>query len=129
MTKMPREEFVGLFAKRIATMEGFYTTSRGKPSLAFRNNNPGNLRSWGRYPVKAGFAVFPSVEEGWHALKVQISKNIERKLTFKEFFCGKKGVYPGYAPDSDGNHCTNYATFVAEFFGAGVNTKIFELVQ
>lgn len=125
---MVKEELVKLFAKRIAMMEGFYVMN-GKRNPAQRNNNPGNLRSWGSMPIVDGFAKFPTIEEGWRALYVQVTKNIfVRKLTFREFFCGNKS-YGGYAPDADGNHCKHYAEFVAEFFGAKIDQKINELVK
>jgi len=99
------------FVESIARFEGFYVHR----SRAQRNNNPGNLRSWGRNKIVAGYAQFPSVEAGWQALRTQCRKNIyERKLTCYEFFGGKKGVYSGYAPDSDGNHSRRYAEYVAQ---------------
>lgn len=99
----------------IARFEGFYKDN----SKAQRNNNPGNLRSWGKSKVVGGFAKFATTAEGWGALQTQVAKNVyERKLTCYEFFGGKKEssgkvVYPGYAPDSDGNHSRQYAEFVA----------------
>jgi hypothetical protein len=110
--------------RAIAAMEGFY-----KPgSLASRNNNPGNLRSWGSLPVKDGYVVFPNVEKGWEALRRQTRKNIDRGLTLEEFFSGKPGVYPGYAPSADGNQPMGYARFVASASGVplGVPIRQFE---
>lgn len=99
------------FVDSIARFEGFYVPR----SRAKRNNNPGNLRSWGRNKIVAGYAYFASVDDGWRALRAQCRKNIyERKLNCYEFFGGKKGVYPGYAPDSDGNHSRQYAEYVAK---------------
>lgn len=122
---MVRAEVIETIAKRIARMEGYTKTS----SLSFKNNNPGNLRSWGKMPVTGGFAVFPTAEAGWNALRKQISLNIDRNLTFLEFFGGKPGIYPGFAPDSDGNHSKNYAKFVAEAFKVPAETKIKELIK
>ena len=67
------------------------------------NNNPGNLRTWGSLPTSRGFAVFPTCEAGWAALRQQVQRNINRGLTLEEFFGGKPGVYPGYAPAADSN--------------------------
>ena len=98
------------FVDAIAHFEGFYQPG----SRAQRNNNPGNLRSWGKNPVIKGFVKFENPEDGWAALRRQAYRNLyERKLTCYEFFGGKKGIYPGYAPDSDGNHSRQYAQFVA----------------
>lgn len=108
----------------IATFEGFYNK---RPSLAKRNNNPGNIRRWGRRAVYIGdrratpeemakgkgYVRFPRLADGWDALYKQITINIERGLTLREFFGGKPGVYGGYAPAADANKPDRYARFVA----------------
>lgn len=116
----------------ISEMEGFGKTG----SRAQRQNNPGNLRSWGKTPVLEGFANFPTPAEGWRALRKQVWRNVDRGLTLYEFFGGKRitntltvthpdgtveevskktrVVYPGYAPDADGNRSRHYAEFVAK---------------
>jgi len=104
-----KDELSVRIAISISVMEGF----NKKGSRPQRNNNPGNLRRWGRIPVVDGFASFPTVAEGWTALQTQVRKNIGRGLTLYEFFGGKPDVYPGYAPDNDGNHSRHYAEFVA----------------
>lgn len=116
---------VNLIANAIATMEGYY-----KPgSLAARNNNPGNLRSWGANPIVNGYAQFPTADAGWAALKAQIQKNIDRGLNLTEFFGGKPGVYSGYAPSADNNDPVNYAKFVASRTGVDVNTPLQSVQQ
>ena len=102
-------------AQAIATMEGFFQSG----SIAQRNNNPGNLRSWGNAPVVNGYASFATPEDGWNALYSQVNTNIGRGLSLYEFFAGKPGVYPGYAPSSDSNQPVQYAQFVAT--QAGIN--------
>lgn len=110
-------------AQAIASMEGFF-----KPgSLAARNNNPGNLRSWGSAPIAAGYAAFQSVEQGWDALRAQIQKNVNRGLTLREFFAGKPGVYAGYAPSADKNNPEAYARFVAGRLGVDVDTPLSQI--
>lgn len=106
-------ELVTRIAVAISEMEGF--TKKG--SRAGRNNNPGNLRSWGTVPVVDGFAHFATPVDGWRALHRQVQKNIGRGLTLREFFGGKAGVYGGYAPGADGNHPEHYAAFVAKRVG------------
>ena len=108
------------FAEAIATMEGFY-----KPgSIAARNNNPGNLRSWGTLPTRDGYAVFPTAAAGWGALEKQVARNIGRGLTLEEFFGGKAGVYAGYAPALDRNDPIRYARFVGKRLGVDISTRL-----
>lgn len=118
---MTKEQFLQLFSQAIATMEGFYV----KGSIAKLNNNPGNLRSWGDRPINKGFAQFPDEASGFKALRQQIDKNIfTRKLSLKEFFGGKLGVYAGYAPKADKNNPDKYAKFVMDFINKKSDLKI-----
>lgn len=110
-------------AQAIATMEGYFKPN----SLAARNNNPGNLRSWGSAPVVSGYAAFQSPEQGWAALRAQIQRNIDRGLTLREFFGGKPGVYAGYAPSADKNNPEAYAKFVAGRLGVDVDTPLSQI--
>lgn len=111
---------VDAISQAIAQMEGYNTAG----SLAQRNNNPGNLRSWGSWPVVNGYVQFPDASTGWQALAVQVSKNVNRGLTLQEFFGGKSGVYSGYSPGTDGNHPVQYAQFVSTQVGIPVNVPI-----
>ena len=117
------EGLVERIAVAISEMEGF-----NKPgSRAQRQNNPGNLRSWGKTPIVEGFANFPTAAEGWSALRRQIWRNVDRGLTLYEFFGGKPNVYAGYAPDADGNRSRHYAEFVAKRAGIPVNVPLNKL--
>lgn len=112
---MPREIYLAwLLLLSIAEFEGFWQTG----SRAKRNNNPGNLRGWDPTLPKdeKGFDIFPDLYSGVRALWQQIWININRNLTLREFFEGKPGVYPGYAPLSDNNSAA-YARFVAKKTG------------
>ena len=85
---------INCIAEAIAKQEGYYKIG----SLAQRNANPGNLRSWGKRPINGGYAQFlkldgqPDPDAGWAALREQVRKNIARGLTLVEFFAGKPGV-------------------------------------
>lgn len=105
-------------------MEGFYEPG----TISARNNNPGNLRSWGSRPIIGGFAQFETPEAGWAALIRQVQLNVGKGLTLEEFFGGKPGVYSGYAPSSDGNQPKQYAAFVAGRTGVDPDTPLTELV-
>lgn len=107
-------------AGAIGTFEGAFKTG----SLAQRNNNPGNLRSWGNLPTRDGYAVFPTMEAGWTALRRQVELNISRGLNLLEFFGGKPDVYAGYAPAADQNQPVSYALFVGERLGLSVSVPL-----
>lgn len=120
---MHRLDLIQRMAEAIAINEGFMEPQRPgdtefhpRPTtLAYRHNNPGNIRLWGKYPRVKGYVVFPNVTVGWQALYKQIDKNINRGLTLREFFAGKPGVYFGYAPSVDGNQPVRYAEFVSRY--------------
>lgn len=114
-------DMVEAIAKAIATMEGYFISQDDAakrriswPTRAQINNNPGNLRAWGKNPTNAGYALFGTAEHGWNALRRQVRLLIDRNLTLLEFFGGKPGVYPGYAPSADKNNPQKYAEFVSK---------------
>ncbi len=108
----------------IATKEGYFNVAEN-PSI--RNNNPGNLRTWGSQPIVDGYAYFDDVALGWQALDRQIQLNISRGLTLYEFFAGKQGVYAGYSPAKDGNDPVGYANFVAAQTGLNPSVPLNQL--
>lgn len=113
---------VDSIAQAIAGVEGFYLPSG---SIAQRNRNPGNLRSWGSFPVVGGYAKFPTYEHGWSALRRQIELLIGRNMTLQEFFAGKPGVYPGYAPTGDGSNNPHlYAQMVSQRTGIPIDVPL-----
>jgi hypothetical protein len=113
-------DLVSGIAQSIAAVE-----SGGNPNaLSYRNNNPGNLRSWGSNPIINGYAHFQSMTDGWNALYSQIQLNINRGLTLNEFFAGKPGVYPGYAPSGDSNSPLAYAARVGSDVGIPVDVPL-----
>jgi hypothetical protein len=159
---MTKEQLLHTFSDAIANREGFFMSpSQCKRThnfkrlpdgtidyrtVAARNNNPGNLRSWGTRPVVDGYASFPTPADGWKALRSQVKKNVfERKLSFREFFAGerkpsgqlkRKGSYPGFAPAADNNDTVGYAEFVLRYLkhlhllpGTTIDTKIYTLVD
>ncbi len=67
---------VNALASAIQSQEGYYPGS-----LAYRNNNPGNLRFVGQagaVPGEGGFARFPSYDAGLNALRAQINLDATR---------------------------------------------------
>lgn len=147
---MTKDALILIFAEAIAHYEGFYEKAWmfDKPGLwptvAKRNNNPGNIRSWGNNPIEKGYVKFPNVIDGFRALRKQIERNIfERQLTMLEFFGGQRkengqvifGGYPGYAPAADMNHPEKYARFVQGFLldrgvpAESIREPLYELVK
>ncbi len=135
---MTQRECVDKIARAIAEYEGFFAR-RTRPTLAQRNANPGNVRSWkdarGRpYPRFRGYVDFVAwasekfpgatheeisrraVEEGWRVLRVLVSQYLAGKYT------GNKTptlyeMFRVYAPASDGNDPERYARYVASRLG------------
>ena len=94
------------------------------------NNNPGNLRAGpGSIGTDArGFAIFPDFQTGEAALERQVQLNVDRGLTLDEFFGGKAGVYPGYAPAADKNNPGQYAGTVASWIGIDPNVPLSDVI-
>lgn len=128
---MNKSQLISSIASAISKMEGYNILT----SVARKNNNPGNLRTWPNVASVGGFAKFKRGEDGWKALYQQIESNIfgrgrndpfharaKEGLTLREFFGGQRdhnhqvivGGYPGYAPAADNNNPDHYAKYVAE---------------
>ena len=105
--------------------------SGGNPNaLSVRNNNAGNLMTGGRYNQYATKGA------GDQAALAQIDRNIARGLTLNEFFGGKPGVYPGWAPADDGrtpalrgNNPAAYAARVARQLGINPNVPLNQIAS
>jgi hypothetical protein len=69
--------------------------NQGKSS---KNNNPGNLRSWGDNPTEKGFAVFPNLEAGLLAA----TKNLQAQQT-KHGLNTIAGIINRWAPPKENN--------------------------
>lgn len=110
-------------------LESFCTAIRdyeGKPGDAnYRNNNPGNVRynpdgylhiygNVRRSP--AGFAIFPSYQQGWVYLENMLRGMIHKRpnLTIYEFM-------QRYAPSSENDPLT-YALFIGKRLGVDSRT-------
>lgn len=90
--------------------------------LAFRNNNPGNLR-YAKQPGATlgagGFAKFATPEDGFNALINQIKLDQSRNLTVSQFVSK-------YAPPSE-NDTATYIKQFTDALGVPANTKISDL--
>lgn len=97
-------------ASTIQRIEGYYPGS-----LAYRNNNPGNMR-WAT-PIlgatgvdSSGFLIFPDYQTGYAALQHQITLDASRGLTIDQFTAK-------YAPKEDSNDPKSYARQIASAAG------------
>lgn len=88
-------------------------------TLAFKNNNPGNLRYVGQAGASqgvGGFARFDSPEAGFQALISQIQLDANRGLTLSQFI-------NKYAPPSE-NNTSQYIQQAISATGASANTPL-----
>jgi hypothetical protein len=102
-------------ASAIETQEGYYPGS-----VAYNNNNPGNLMAAGQpgcTPTSGGFCSFSSFADGWQALLNQIQLDASRGLTIAQFTAK-------YAPASAGNDPTTYAQNLAASVGLSPNDPL-----
>ena len=95
----------------------------------YRNNNPGNLRYMGRTGAdrardagalgveNGGFAMFPSVEAGEHALAAAIDQGAASRRSLSSFL-------NQYAPPADHNNTAGYVAIVAAALGVSASATI-----
>jgi hypothetical protein len=105
-------------ASTIQQVEGYYPGS-----LAYQNNNPGNLvyvGQAGATPGAGGFAKFGSYDDGLQALDNQIQLYAARGMTISQ-------MMNTYAPASAGNNPTAYANQIAGALGVDPNTSLLDL--
>ena len=115
-------------AAAIQQVEGWYPpgsvvggVSYPQGSLAYRNNNPGNIRpgslAVGATGSSGGYAVFPDYQTGYSALVNLIQSPSYWNLTLTQFF-------QKYAPAADNNNPAAYASSVAASLGVDPNTPL-----
>ncbi|HXR75137.1 MAG TPA: hypothetical protein VN737_04120 [Bryobacteraceae bacterium] len=122
---MSRAALVDALSNAIAKFEA---GDKADP-VSRRNNNPGNLRWWGNYPVVNGYAKFPDWETGMEALRQQVRTNVfGRGLNLEQFFGGKPEVYPGFAPAKDENDPESYANTIGKWLGIDVHVPLNQVV-
>lgn len=92
--------FGGLFTG--AESAGEAIGRRNIETRGIRNNNPGNLRSWGNTPRVGGFAAFPNAQAGLSAMARQLGLYGQRGVDTLT------GIVSRWAPSSDGNNVAAY---------------------
>ena len=99
---------------------------RSGGSVAWRNNNPGNIikskfaNSHGGVGSAGRFAVFPDEETGLKATMSLLRGKSYRSLQLRQ-------VYHKWAPTSDGNKPTSYANTVSKKSGISLDRRIQDL--
>lgn len=81
-------------------------------TLAYRNNNPGNIRPVGG----GGFRAFGSALEGWEAMKNQLMRYFTGKTTGRRLQT-IMDIVSTWAPAADNNDPAKYARDVAGWMG------------
>jgi hypothetical protein len=116
--------FISALADQITKVEGTYppgTPGYPQGSIAWRDNNPGNLRSAPSSfcqinpPAVAGYADFCDAATGRAAEIYDVTAKINRGLNLTQFL-------NIYAPAGDGNDPTSYTATVAA--GLGIDPSV-----
>lgn len=117
---------VNTIAQAIQTQEGYYPGS-----LAYENNNPGNLVYAGQSGAvrgAGGFAKFPDYTTGYQALLNQIQLYASRGYTIQQMmnvYLGRdKDATPGVTDQGDS---ALYAFNVASALGTSPSTRLTDL--
>jgi len=127
---------INALAAAIQRMEGYYPGS-----LAYQNNNPGNLVYAGQAGAAkscAGngycYAKFATYDNGYNALLAQINGQAARGQNLQQFIwqyappCPKAGQFPdasGICPDGTrGNNTQAYLASLQSATGANANTLL-----
>lgn len=110
-------------AQAIQQVEGYYPGS-----LAYRNNNPGNIiytsyyaSAYGAVPGSGGFAKFPDYDTGYAALQHQIQVDAARGDSISDLTYSWLG-------HGTGGDATSYAAAIADSLGVDPSTKVQSLI-
>jgi len=111
-------DLVNEFCLAIQQYEGWYPGS-----TAYRNNNPGNIRS-----VAGGFLVFKTYNEGFAYLKDYVTRACTGKHKAYQPTYSITQFFQTYSPTADSNNPEKYAQWVADKLKLPVTTQIKNLV-
>lgn len=89
----------------------------GKTPLGIRQNNPGNLRSWGSALVQNGFAAFATEQEGLSAMAGNLLAYSKQGINTV------RGIIGRWAPPSE-NDTGAYTNFVSKRLGVDPNEQL-----
>lgn len=89
----------------------------GRQPIGIRQNNPGNLRSWGNTPRANGFAHFGTSQDGLSAMAGNLVKYAERGLT------SVRDIIAKWAPANE-NNTAAYIEAVTKRLGVGAGDSL-----
>jgi hypothetical protein len=117
---------IATLANAIQQVEGYIPPNVQYPngSLAYQNNNPGNLRYAGQVGATqgaGGFAYFPSYDAGYQALENQITIQANQGQTLSQFI-------NQYAPPTDNNNTSAYLQTLVNATGATPSTPLTNII-
>jgi len=127
------------FCLAIQSREGFFKPGENKAyphgTRAWKNNNPGNIK-YGPFAKNCGaigqddkgFAVFPSYEKGFTALKTLVTNAATGKSDIYKPTDSIFQFFSRYAPSTDHNDPQSYANEVALKLGVPTSFQISGLV-
>lgn len=95
-----------------------YVPGQKAATLAYQNNNPGNIRYVGQsdaVPGVGGFAKFKDPSTGYHALRNHVEKHQDKTL---------EQYIHDYAPPTDGNNTAAYIKSAQDALGVAPGTKL-----
>jgi hypothetical protein len=101
----------------VSSVTGGSAAPGGHEALGIRNNNPGNLRSWGSTPTSGGFAQFATPEAGLSAMAGNLLAYEKKGLDTVSAIINR------WAPSSE-NDTNSYIGDVAKKLGVGANDKL-----
>jgi len=118
-------------ADAIQRVEGYIPPNAQYPqgSLAYQNNNPGNLRYAGQPGAVQActqnngcFAKFPTYDAGYQALENQIQIQAAQGQTLSQFI-------NQYAPPADKNNTSAYLSTLVAATGASADTPLTDVIS
>jgi len=110
---MFKQDFLGIDPGSSSTG----STPSGSLPLGMRNNNPGNLRSWGGVSSSGGFAQFPTLAAGLSAEQKQLQLYGNRGINTLS------GIASTWAPSSE-NDTASYIAGLVKSTGFSANQRL-----
>ena len=124
LKKPTTKSVIQRLAGAMAQVEGFYITG----SIAQRNNNPCCM-VYSPYQAgkKDGFAYFNTDGEGWDATYYQLHLIFDGQSSYYQPTMSLMAFVNTWASTSPYNERLNYSKFIANRFGASIDTKLNQL--